>query len=110
MEKYEYLHAAVTNRFGTKDCLLKKTAGKQQVFAEMPAIEKQTGERIKVFPNDEIRIFGNEPLSDHLLQWYKEALIGTKRKELKNLKEFFPRSFWERVWEWIKSTIRFLIP
>ncbi len=100
MAKYEYLHGMVTSCGIKKECLLKRTAGQNQAFVQMPAIDKQTGESIIIFPQDEVRIFGNEPASEHIIAQWQEWMIVKKKKQLQFVEDFFKRkpSFWKRIW------------
>lgn len=109
MAKYQYWYVQVSGYGGREyECLLKRKTGSDQPFHKMPAIHAQTGKRVIIFPRDEVRIFGNEPLSDHLVKWWKESIIERQQKQLKKAKEFFgvKPSFVQRI----KSFFRSLLP
>jgi len=109
MAEYEFLHAHITGYSGRGyECLLKKESGSDQPFHKMPAIHAQTGERVVIFPQDEVRIFGNEPMSAHLVKWWQEAIIERQRRQLKEAKDFFGTKPF--LAERIKSFFRFFIP
>lgn len=91
MKTYVFYEALVKSLDGrAKRCFLKIIKGKDLcVVGGATAFSLDDLHKIEIFAHDEVRIMGNGPVSENLLNWQRGAALEKIKKMQHRAKEFF---------------------